>query len=129
VQGSDKESYKEDKLNAFAIGKERILITKPKIGGWGLNLQRCSDMSFFPQHSYEAWYQSVRRCWRFGQENPVTVNIVTSEAESMVLSNMQRKERQADEMFSGIVREMSDFQMGKKSNGSPTEDMEVPSWL
>jgi len=130
VAGSDDNSVKEERLDAFARGEIRVLVTKPRIGGFGLNLQLCSDMSFFPSHSWEQWYQAIRRCWRFGQKRQVNVNIVTSEAESRVLSNMQRKERQAVELYDSIVREMSDFQTGKNGDGKEqTEGMEVPSWL
>ena len=130
VAGSDDNSVKEERLDAFARGEIRVLVTKPRIGGFGLNLQICSDMSFFPSHSWEQWYQAIRRCWRFGQKRQVNVNIVTSEAESRVLSNMQRKERQAVELYDSIVREMHDFQMGKNGDGEKLEEtMEVPSWL
>lgn len=129
VAGSDDVNVKEDRLDAFSRGCFRVLVTKPKIGGFGLNWQHCSKLSFFPSHSWEQWYQAVRRCWRFGQKKEVTVNIVTSEAESLVLSNMQRKEKQAQEMYDGIVREMSEFQLGKGTNHKPTKAMKVPEWL
>lgn len=129
VAGRHSDDEKEDRLDAFAKGEVRVLVTKPKIGGWGLNLQHCSDMTFFPSHSFESYYQCVRRCWRFGQKREVSVHIVTSESEAMVLSNMQRKQRQADEMFSGIVREMHDYQMGNGKSKATLERMEVPEWL
>ena len=128
VAGRHSDDEKEERLNAFSQGQIRVLITKPKIGGWGLNWQHCSDMSFFPSHSWEQWYQAVRRCWRFGQERPVNVNIVTSEAEASVLSNMQRKEKQAEEMYNGIIRGMAEFQMGHRPS-IEKNTMEVPSWL
>jgi hypothetical protein len=78
VQGSDPDDDKEAKLFAFAEGNQRVLVTKPKIGAWGLNLQRCAHTTFFPSHSYEQYYQGVRRCWRFGQERPVVVDIVST---------------------------------------------------
>ena len=56
-----------------------MLVTKPKIGAWGLNWQHCNHMTFFPTHTYEQYYQAVRRCWRFGQTRPVLVDIVTTE--------------------------------------------------
>jgi len=131
VAGRHSDEEKEERLNAFSQGQIRVLITKPKIGGWGLNWQHCSDMSFFPSHSWEQWYQAIRRCWRFGQENPVTVNIVTSEAESAVLANMKRKERQADELYDGIIREMGEFQAGDNYRGDmdTREVLEIPAWL
>lgn len=130
VQGSDADELKEERLLAFADGQIRVLVTKPRIGGFGLNFQRCADMTFFPSHSWEQWHQCVRRCWRFGQENPVLVSLITSEAESRVLANMQRKERLADEMYSEIVSAMSSYQKPtvKATNGH-TEIMRIPIWL
>jgi hypothetical protein len=128
VQGSDSDEDKEARLVAFANGDERVLVTKPKIGAWGLNLQRCSHVTFFPSHSYEQYYQGVRRCWRFGQENPVTVDIVTTEGELGVKENLQRKAKQADRMFSSLVAHMSDalaISTDHDRNTSP----EVPAWL
>ncbi len=129
VAGSDDNDIKEDRLDRFSRGQIRVLVTKPKIAGFGLNWHHCSNVSFFPSHSWEQWYQAVRRCWRFGQTEEVTVNIVTSEAESLVLSNMQRKEKQAQEMYDGIVREMSEFQLGKKTNNKMMKEVELPKWL
>jgi len=123
------EELKEERLNAFSTGKIRVLVTKSRLGGWGLNWQHCSFMTFFPSFSYEAFYQSIRRCWRFGQMNEVICNIVTSEAESAVMDNMRRKERQADEMYSGIVREMKNYQQNEKIKSIGNREIEIPSWL
>src|SRR5579872_3655617 len=86
VSGNDPDDAKEEKLNAFAAGKIRRLITKPKIGCWGLNFQHCAHEVTFPSHSFEQYYQAVRRCWRFGQNRPVTIDIVVSEAERGVMA-------------------------------------------
>jgi len=129
VAGSDDNEVKEDRLDAFSRGEIRGMVTKPKIGGFGLNWQHCSDVTSFVSHSYESWYQAIRRCWRFGQKRPVTVNIVISEGESLVLGNMLRKEKAASEMYDGIVREMGAFQKGESNNHTIGSSMEVPSWL
>ena len=128
VSGSDSDEVKEERLLAFARGEARVLITKPRIAGFGLNLQRCAHVTFFPSHSYEQYYQGVRRCWRFGQKRPVTVDIVTTEGEQEVLKNLQRKAAQADKMFSHLVEQM---QRGIKINGARnfTTQTQVPSWL
>jgi hypothetical protein len=130
VAGSDSNEVKEERLNGFSLGKYRILITKPKIGGFGMNWQHCSDMFTFPSHSFESYYQSIRRCWRFGQKNPVTVHIVTSKGESKVLKNMQRKEKQAEDMFRGIVSQMDAYQNRKqKKNSDANESIKLPTWI
>ena len=128
VSGSDSDERKEDRLEAFADGRARILITKPKIGAWGLNFQHCNHVTFFPSHSFEQYYQSVRRCWRFGQKRPVTVDIVTTEGERGVMRNLQRKAAQADVMFSHLVAEMNQALAIERANNM-TKKMEIPSWL
>jgi hypothetical protein len=128
VAGSDSDERKEERLEAFADGKARVLITKPKIGAWGLNFQHCNHITFFPSHSFEQYYQSVRRCWRFGQKRPVKVDIITTEGERGVMRNLQRKAEQADTMFSHLVAEMNNAQHIARTQTS-TKPMEIPTWL
>ena len=128
VSGGDSDDAKEDRLMAFANGGARVLITKPKIGAWGLNYQHCNHVTFFPSHSFEQYYQGVRRCWRFGQTRPVTVDIVTTEGERGVLRNLTRKAAQADQMFSHLVAEMNRAQHIARDNPFTISE-EVPSWL
>lgn len=127
VSGSNGDDVKEDRLLGFADGKYRVLITKPKIGAWGLNYQHCNRVVYFPSHSFEQYYQSLRRCWRFGQKRQVEVDVVSSEGEADILKNLQRKAGQAEEMFGNLIAEMNNA-MGitrKVETGSIT----VPSWL
>lgn len=128
VSGSDTDEAKEEKLIAFASGEARALVTKPRIAGWGLNFQHCSHVTFFPSHSYEQYYQGVRRCWRFGQKNPVTVDIVTTEGEARVLANLQSKAVAADKMFAHLVASMNDS-LSIIRNDQYTTREELPSWL
>lgn len=128
VAGSDSDDRKEDRLEAFADGRARVLITKPKIGAWGLNYQHCNHVTFFPSHSFEQYYQAVRRCWRFGQKRAVKVDIVTTEGERGVMRNLQRKSDQADAMFSRLVAEMNNALAIERANNMNTQ-VEVPSWL
>jgi hypothetical protein len=128
VSGSDSDDRKEERLEAFALGKARVLITKPKIGAWGLNFQHCNHVTFFPSHSFEQYYQAVRRCWRFGQKRAVKVDIVTTEGERGVMRNLQRKAEQADAMFSRLVEEMNHARAIDRAN-SATKQIEVPAWL
>ena len=128
VSGKDSDERKEDRLEAFADGKVRILITKPKIGAWGLNFQHCNHVTFFPSHSFEQYYQSIRRCWRFGQSRPVTVDVVTTEGERGVMRNLQRKAEQADTMFSHLVEEMNNS-LAIQRAAFNTKPMEIPAWL
>ncbi len=128
VSGSDSDERKEDRLEAFAQGRARVLITKPKIGAWGLNFQHCNHVTFFPSHSFEQYYQAVRRCWRFGQKRAVRVDIVTTEGERGVMRNLQRKADQADAMFSRLVAEMNNALAIERTNNM-TKKVQVPSWL
>lgn len=128
VAGKDRDEEKEERLAAFAAGQIKILVTKPKIAGFGLNFQHCNQITLFPSHSFESYYQTVRRCWRFGQKRKVYVNIVSSIGEGLVISNMQRKEKAADAMFSALVESMSEYQLPKKKQEDSIE-MVLPSWL
>ena len=128
VSGADSDESKEDKLNAFANGSARILVTKPKIGAWGLNFQHCNHVTFFPSHSYEQYYQGVRRCWRFGQKNPVHVDVVTTKGEIDVLKNLQRKQRQADVMFDKMVQHMQNA-LGIERKNLHVNPLNLPTWI
>jgi len=131
VAGKDDDERKEAVLSDFVSGNVRVLVTKPKIGGFGLNLQHCSDLSYFPSYSWEAWYQVVRRCWRFGQRRQVNVRVVATEAESRVSESMWRKEKQSVELYDSIIREMSEFQRSGEKIREPesSASVEVPAWL
>ena len=128
VRGSDDDDVKEERIEAFATGKLRALVIKPKIAAFGVNLQVCSNIAYVPSHSHEMWYQAVRRCWRFGQKNPVNCHLVYTEAETPVVTNMLHKERQAIQMYEGIVREMNFVQKHSDNNGGE-ECMKLPQWM
>jgi len=128
LSGSDKDHIKEKKMHDFTNGDIRCLVTKPSIAGFGMNWQHCDQMSFFPSHSHEQYYQAVRRCWRFGQKNNVNVYIVTSAAESAVLENMKRKEAASKMMLQEIVNHMSEYYQ-KNSEYIAHKKMEVAPWM
>lgn len=128
VSGSDSDEEKEEKFIDFINGRIRVLITKPKIGAWGLNLQHCSHITYFPSHSYEQYYQGMRRCWRFGQKKNVTVDIITTEGERAIMSNLKRKAQQADNMFTELVKHMTNSLSIQRSSKFQNQ-AEVPSWL
>lgn len=128
VKGGDSDEKKEETFRAFATGELSKLITKPKIGAWGLNFQNCNHVAGFPSHSYEQYYQGVRRCWRFGQKRPVTVDVVTTEGEMAVVENCQRKAKQADCMFSELVQYMREAQRIERGSYGTTKE-ELPAWL
>ena len=128
VSGSMKDEEKEETFNAFSNGELRVLVTKPKIGAFGLNWQHCAHLTFFPSHSFEQRYQGIRRCWRFGQTNPVVVDDITSEGESDVVRNLDRKAQAADKMFSVLVEEMNNALRIKPQTIFTTQE-ELPQWL
>lgn len=127
VAGSDSPEAKEDKLRGFTTGDIPFLVTKPSIGAWGLNWQHSHRMTYFPSHSYEQWYQAVRRMWRFGQTQRVRVDVITTEGGRNVLANLQRKAQQADDMFTALVQHMNDARdVDRATYETPVE---VPAWL
>lgn len=128
VSGADSDEAKEEAFLAFSRGQIRVLVTKPKIGAWGLNFQNCHHVTFFPSHSFEQYYQGVRRCWRFGQKHPVTVDVVTTEGEKSVLQNLQRKALAADKMFSALVAQMNRAAHIDRRT-TFTKQASIPAWL
>lgn len=110
VKGSDSNEHKENSMIGFSEGDIRVLVTKPSIAGYGMNWQHCSNMAFVGlSDSYEQYYQAVRRCWRFGQENPVQVHVITAETEGAVVTNIKRKEEDAAKMAEGMISQTQEI--------------------
>lgn len=112
IQKLDKDSYqikgsmsidqKEEILLNFFQGNISKLVTKPKMTAFGLNWQHCSHTVFFPTYSYEQYYQSIRRFWRFGQKNKVTVDIVHSDGQSRIIEALNAKMQKANDLFTKL---------------------------
>jgi len=128
IAGRTPDERKIELYEAFASGELRVLVIKPKIGAWGLNWQHCNHVVTFASLFYEQYYQSVRRCWRFGQKRPVQLDVVATEGELRVLGNMRRKAEKADAMFAALVREMSNATRVERED-IYTKETEIPSWL
>ena len=104
VKGSDKPKHKTDSSLNFAKGDMKCLISKPLIFGMGLNFQTCHNMIFVGlSDSYEQYYQAVRRCWRFGQQEEVNVYIIISSKEGCVKANIERKQKDAEKMQKAMI--------------------------
>ncbi|MBI9081614.1 MAG: hypothetical protein JEY79_17980 [Pseudodesulfovibrio sp.] len=120
IKGSDSQDHKESSMLGFSSGKIRCLVTKPSIAGFGMNWQHCSNVVFVGlSDSYEQYYQAVRRCWRFGQKNSVTVYIVTSDMEGNVVSNIKRKEAAAMDMAEQMALNMGDITKNELASTDP----------
>jgi hypothetical protein len=128
IKGATSDEAKEEKYQAFASGQARVLVIKPKIGAWGLNWQHCNHVVTFASHSYEQYYQSIRRCWRFGQKRPVTVDVVSTTGEQYVRENMVRKAEACSEMFRELVSHVVDATRIVRQSGDK-EIVEVPAWV
>ena len=128
IAGRTPDERKIELYEAFSSGQLRVLVIKPKIGAWGLNWQHCNHVVTFASHSYEQYYQSIRRCWRFGQERPVELDVIATEGEVRVLANMRRKATQATGMFEMLVKEMRDAERVERQE-IYTRNQEVPTWL
>lgn len=112
ISGADDTDTKERLLDDFAQGRARVLVSKPSICGWGLNWQHAARMAFVGvTDSYEAFYQAVRREWRFGQTRDVHVHVFASKAEGAVVANLKRKEREAGQMAAQLSAETRDAVM------------------
>lgn len=137
VSGADSLEDKTKRLLGFSEGDFRVLITKGKIAGFGMNWQHCHRMIFMgASHSHEQTYQAIRRCWRFGQKKPVEVTIICSENETSILQNLKRKEADAERMGEEMTKRVCDILSaeiaGTKKEWNeykPKKTMIVPSWI
>jgi len=137
VRGSDDAEDKEAALADFIEGNVRVLVTKPSIAGYGLNMQRCAHVAFVGlSNSFEAWYQAIRRTWRFGQLRPVECHLILSDADGSVRANLERKRLAAEEMSNEMLTGMGDIQKATvraltrdTDTYEPNERMRVPGWL
>lgn len=137
VRGSDDADVKEARLRDFAEGRVRVLVTKPSIAGFGLNWQHCARVAFVGvTDSWEAYYQAVRRCWRFGQKRAVEVHVYASELEGAVVRNLRRKEIDAAAMADQLSAETRDAVRAEvrgsvraSNDYTPRVRLMVPEWL
>lgn len=132
VRGSMTAEVKERNLTAFAMGEARILITKPSVAGFGMNWQHCQSMIFAGRSfSYEAWYQAVRRCWRFGQVKPVDCHLIVAEGEDQIGRVIDRKSADHLKMKRAMAAAMK--RAGREDATripyQPTHTGRLPSWL
>lgn len=128
VSGADSDDKKEEVFSAFSDGSIRGIVTKCSIAGFGMNWQHCAHETFFPSHSFEAFYQCIRRCYRFGQKSSVTADIVTTEGQQRVIDNMNAKMEQTDRMFERLVALMGSELHMRVSVKNTSKEI-VPSWL
>lgn len=132
VSGKMTADQKEERLDSFARGETRILLTKSSIAGFGLNFQHC-NMSIHAgmNFSYEAFYQSIRRFYRFGQKRPVTAHVVCADTEVEIADVVNRKavghDRMKDEMSAAMARACRSHSVLDPYN--PNQEGRLPSWL
>jgi hypothetical protein len=136
VRGNEDPEEKAAKLVAFGRGEISRMVTKPGIAAMGLNYQTCSRMLFCGlSFSWEMWFQAIRRCWRFGQKNPVDVYAVVSSAEMPVWEAIQRKEREAHALTRNLIDHVSIYERAELAHTStrldysPSVDMIIPAWV
>ena len=132
VKGSMPLDKKEAALDAFSMGQERVLVSKPRLAGFGLNWQHARRQVFASlSHSYERYYQAVRRSWRFGQTREVTADIVIAETELPIWRNVQRKSADHDRMKAAMAKAMrgaqSQAELRRKYGGAAR--VELPEFL
>lgn len=138
VKGSDSPDDKAARLLGFASGEIRVLVSKPKICGFGLNFQSCARMVFVgASHSYEQTYQAIRRCWRFGQDRPVDVHVIRADVERAVVENYRRKEADAARLGAEMAAHVLDSVRAEVTGHSvrewnaykPAVRLRVPEWI
>jgi DNA modification methylase len=122
VEGSDSIEYKIKAIEGFQDGQNRVLITKSKIAGMGMNFQNCHKMLFLGMSdSWESYYQSIRRCYRFGQTHPVDVYIVLSDAEEEIYYNVMSKEKEAKAMSEELIKQVQGYELEELAGAAADE--------
>lgn len=137
VRGSMDADEKESAILGWISGERPIMVSKPSIMGWGINAQHCARIAFVGvTDSWEAYYQAVRRCWRFGQTREVHVHIFASEMEGAVVANLKRKERDAAAMSEALSAETCDAvraavtgSVRSTNNYNAHTSVKAPTWL
>lgn len=133
IAGSNALEEKAERMLAFSRGEIRVLVTKAKIAGFGMNWQHCSKVYFMgASHSFESTYQAIRRCWRFGQTKPVTVRTCVSDREREIVSNHERKQQQAEEMAEAAALQFREENKGRVERWNPYKPNtapQIPAWL
>jgi hypothetical protein len=123
VTGAMSPEEKARRLEAFQDGAHRVLVTKPSIAGFGMNFQNAARMAFIGlSDSWESYYQSIRRCWRFGQTREVEATIVLSDAEAAIYENVMNKEREALRMQERLIEHVAAYELEELNE----QDSEVP---
>lgn len=133
VKGSHSPEEKEQRLTAFSTGQARIIVTKPKIAGMGLNWQHCADMVYCsPTFSFKYFYQGLRRIYRFRQQRPVTCHVVIAETEENVIAAVTRKQEQHRELHAqarAAMRRQRALAQDWRVVEGETRPLVVPQWL
>lgn len=128
IKGADSDERKEELLIAFQSGQLKKLVTKKKIAAFGLNWQHCAHQTQFADHSFEQYYQAVRRMWRFGQKMPVRVDTIATQGQAGIVANRSRKAAAVEKMFADMIGHMTDaLRLDRFS--IHTVQQEIPSWL
>lgn len=127
IIGSQSIEKKEEILMAFANQEIKRIITKAKITSFGLNWQHCNHTTLFPTWSYEQYYQAIRRFWRFGQTNDVTVDLVISDGQTRVLDAIQQKTKKAIELHKQLTENVNGVFVDNKKEFS--KNIIKPSFL
>ena len=127
IRGSQSIDRKEEILMAFANGEIKRLITKASMTSFGLNWQHCNHTVYFPTYSYEQYYQAIRRFWRFGQKNEVTVDLVISDGQKLVMESLEKKTQKAIELYQNLTKNVNSTFTQKKEKQK--NNIKLPTFI
>lgn len=126
LQGSDSRDMKINVISRFISGDLRVLVSKPKIAGFGMNFQNANTMIFMGlSDSWESYYQCIRRCWRYGQKKTVNVHIVVTDHEEEIVDNVRRKENESNKLTSEIISAAREYEMEELGKIRKAEQLET----
>lgn len=129
VSGEESTETKERKIIDFVEGRSRVLVTKLKIAGFGMNFQNANHIIFVGLNdSYESYYQGIRRCWRYGQTRPVNAYVVVTDHETEIVQNVRDKEAHSETITREIIEAAKEFEMEELGRNGKSETIETTGY-
>jgi DNA modification methylase len=136
VKGSDDPEWKAHHFEAFQNGKFQVLVTKPRIGGFGMNFQNAHKMAFFGlNYSWEQFYQCIRRELRYMQTHDVDVHIIMSDVEASIYHDVMRKDAMARRLREKLIEQVQAYEKGELTmqqvdqNGYQENTVRGENWM
>jgi len=100
LTGKTPQEKRLQQLEDFRHGHLEVMISKPRLLGFGLNFQHVTIEIFSGlRDSFEEYYQAIKRAHRYGQTETLKVFLPYTSYEEVMLTNVLRKQERAEYDF------------------------------